>query len=492
MTALRPFVSAQLPGVPTVATGAPVPAGHAGWDRLARLACLALLCAALAALMGLPAPAPAQAGTSLAIDAARVDANCRRPVFARPDQTSPVVSRDTGVEYLVSGVMTNAQGGWYEVIYPVRGWMREMDARFATEKGYDPASRGEEERLRLRLLSDIGFTPERWEQTMGPPWAGEVWTETRQDGEFEVRTAMWPGVAVATERQAGGAAEPVLTRGTMCGRAAVGFGPYAVGEPGAVLRRIDPGFSPGPYAVLDNGHWRAMLDADGVIALIAWSGPGGNFLSCPELSPPSREAPFYPGAVYPEPWCRARNLKVGLVVEGEYGGVDCDEDCAAEIRLDTGGSLDLFTSQEEAERWFGDRTGARVRAVYNVEQEWDSARGTCAQTPVLQSGRVLDEAGTSEAAARRACRSMVVGQGEARGELTVAGEAPGAMWEILLDSDRPMAFRTGEGFTPGARPLAEGARVAVRFERVMGWDEEEGACVVTTVVRTPPRVLPAR
>lgn len=430
------------------------------------------------------------AGRSLAIDMARVDPSCRSPVYAKPDRSSRVVSKDTACTYLVDGIVTNAQGRWYEVIYPIRGWMRELDARFSGPEGYDPQALPEEQRILLRLVSDVGHHAGRWKATLGTPWSSETWKEREEgEAEVEVTTAIWPGVAIATKKEGGLPDEAAaITRATVCARAPVGFGIYALGEPGSVLRNLDAGFEPAPFAVFAAGNFRAVLDADANISFLAYSATGRDFLACPELGMPDPEEPFYPGSVYPEAWCRRQTLHVGLVAEGEFAALECDDDCTAEIRLDSGASRVLFTSEDEAARWLGEQEGRRVRAIYNVEQDWDEGRRACIQSSVLQSGRVLEGSGRDLEAGQRACRPMVVAQGEAQGVITRMAAEAGGTWELLLDSDRPMAFRGGDAF-PGKQELKEGMRVAVPFERILQWDAEDGVCGVATVAKGPARVL---
>ena len=73
-------------------------------------------------------------------------------------------------EFLVGGVVSNAQGRWYEIIYPVRGWMRESDVTFTGPSGaYNPGRFTEEQRILMRLLSDVGITPEIWKERLGMP-----------------------------------------------------------------------------------------------------------------------------------------------------------------------------------------------------------------------------------------------------------------------------------------------------------------------------------
>ena len=132
------------------------------------------LALALPTLACRPVPALAQGTSSLAIDRA-VKARGQRAlaVFEAPSRTAAPVRLDGGGELLVSGVVSNVQGRWYEVVYPVHGWVREGDVAFLGPSGdYRPSQYPEEERIAMRLKSDVGVTPADWDSRLGRPWAG--------------------------------------------------------------------------------------------------------------------------------------------------------------------------------------------------------------------------------------------------------------------------------------------------------------------------------
>ena len=122
--------------------------------------------------------ARAESPASLAIDVAR--ASVRGPsVFVMPNRGARTVANAGEREFLVGGVVSNAQGRWYEIIYPVRGWMRESDVTFTGPSGaYNPGRFTEEQRILMRLLSDVGITPEIWKERPAPPCtrlSGPAW-----------------------------------------------------------------------------------------------------------------------------------------------------------------------------------------------------------------------------------------------------------------------------------------------------------------------------
>ncbi|MBQ2515863.1 MAG: hypothetical protein II543_01225, partial [Desulfovibrio sp.] len=179
---------------------------------------------------------------------------------------------------------------------------------------------------------------------------------------------------------------------------------------------------------------------------------------------------------------------------GQYEGFGCgDEGCWAEVSLDSGVSRRLYAGKAEAEQAFGQVQGARVRAVYNIEQRWSSQRGACQQRLELVSGRVVAPQGSARPG-KADCRPMTVGSGEARGVLARTGEAgtdgeAGTGWELVLDSDRVLTFQAGPRFPGDGVHLREGMRIAVQFERVLEWDDEAGVCAPATYVSQPARIL---
>ena len=246
--------------------------------------------------------AHAESPASLAIDVAR--ASVRGPsVFVMPNRGARTVANAGEREFLVGGVVSNAQGRWYEIIYPVRGWMRESDVTFTGPSGaYNPGRFTEEQRILMRLLSDVGITPEIWKERLGMPWA----EDTVQDGAdgASVHTAVWPGVAISFRETAGKQLPPDaesarIVKAVVCGRPPVGFGPYALGADGAIVRRLDRDFTPGPYAEMTKGHFRAVLDEDGAVDYLAYAEDGKGFLVCPKLDAPDPEEPFYSASLYP-------------------------------------------------------------------------------------------------------------------------------------------------------------------------------------------------
>ena len=451
---------------------------------------------ALPLLAGLPLPAPAQGTSTLAIDRA-VKARGQRTlsVFEAPSRKAAPVRVDGGGELLVSGVISNVQGRWYEVVYPVRGWVREGDVVFIGPSGdYRPSQYPEEERIAMRLKSDVGVTPADWDSRLGRPWAEDAWTETIGGREMTVRTLVWPGCAVTLENAGSRPEHAVIVKAAVCGRSPVNFGAYALGESGEVFRRIERGFAAEPYARFASEHVRGALDEDGAIDFLSYSADGTGFLSCPSLGAPDPELPFYAASLYPKAWCGRRTLKVGLVAEGQYEGFGCgDEGCWAEVSLDSGVSRRLYAGKAEAEQAFGQVQGARVRAVYNIEQRWSSQRGACQQRLELVSGRVIAPQGSARPG-KADCRPMTVGSGEARGVLARTGEAgtdgeAGTGWELVLDSDRVLTFQAGPRFPGDGVQLREGMRIAVQFERVLEWDDEAGVCAPATYVSQPARIL---
>jgi len=444
--------------------------------------------------------ARAESPASLAIDVAR--ASVRGPsVFVMPNRGARTVANAGEREFLVGGVVSNAQGRWYEIIYPVRGWMRESDVTFTGPSGaYNPGRFTEEQRILMRLLSDVGITPGIWKERLGMPWA----EDTVQDGAdgASVHTAVWPGVAISFRETAGKQLPPDaerarIVKAVVCGRPPVGFGPYALGADGAIVRRLDRDFTPGPYAEMTKGHFRAVLDEDGAVDYLAYAEDGKGFLVCPKLDAPDPEEPFYAASLYPEKWCGTKVLRAGLALEGTYEGFGCDEGCAAEIRLDSGTDRDLFAEQQEADNWLGTREGIRVRAVYNVEQKWNPDRHFCEQSLRLQGGRVIGGASPLPQS-KEQCRRLVVGSGEAQGVITRVG--PGVKgrggatedWEILLDSEKAMSFSAGPHFPGAGVKLSEGQRIGVQFERVRDWDSDAGDCGLDTYVNAPAKVLSGR
>ena len=261
-----------------------------------------------------------------------------------------------------------------------------------------------------------------------------------------------------------------------------------------VFRRIERGFVAEPYARFASEHVRGALDEDGAIDFLSYSADGTGFLSCPSLGAPDPELPFYAASLYPKAWCGRRTLKVGLVAEGQDEGFGCgDEGCWAEVSLVSGVSRRLYAGKADAEQAFGQVQGARVRAVYNIEQRWSSQRGACQQRLELVSGRVIAPQGSARPG-KADCRPMTVGSGEARGVLARTGEAgtdgeAGTGWELVLDSDRVLTFQAGPRFPGDGVQLREGMRIAVQFERVLEWDDEAGVCAPATYVSQPARIL---
>ena len=440
----------------------------------------------------------AESPGSLAIDMARAAPAAQgAAVFAMPDRGARTVARAGSREFLVGGVVSNAQGRWYEIIYPVRGWMRESDVAFTGPSGaYNPARYTEEQRILMRLLSDVGITPDVWKERLGMPWA--EYTVRTEDGA-DVHTAVWPGVALSYTVPQKKDLPPdeesaCIVKAVVCGRAPVGFGPYALGTEGSVLKKLDREFSAGPYAHMSKGHFRAVLDEDGVVDYLAYAGDGRGFLVCPKLDAPDPEEPFFAASLYPGEWCAARTLRTGLAVEGTYEGFGCDNGCAAEVRLDSGTVRELYGVQEDADSWLGTQPGVRVRAVYSLDQKWNPEHRFCEQSMTLKGGRVLG--GPAQApSSREQCRRLVVASGEAQGVIMRLGHAAKDRengtedWEILLDSEQPLSFDAGPRFPGEGVKLAEGQRISVRFERVRDWDSEVGDCGLDTFVNEPARVL---
>lgn len=451
---------------------------------LLAVCCLSLFIAGTTALADSP--------ENLAIDSVRVVPGCQIPVYELPERGAGAVSRDTSAEYLVGGIMTNAQGRWYEVIFPVKGWMRESDAKFTNSEGrYNPGLRSEEERILLRLKVDIGTGPEMWRRTLGMPWYGESWKEQRGGREVTISTAIWPGAAIAVERQKEGESGTII-KASLCGKIPAGFGPYALGAPGRVLRRLDKNFRPSSYAKLHSGKFSFVLDEDEAISFLAYSADGRDFLSCSGIGAPDPDILFSPSFLYPQSWCPGKTLKVGLACEGGYTGFGCDEDCTAGVRLDSGEERALVCTEEDAARWFGTRSGSRVRAVYNVEQYWDAGQSVCAQRFVLQRGRLLAGEGEVISPSRNDCRRLTVASGDAQGVVTRIGEGSAGSvgdWEILLDSERPLSFHAGRGFPGKDVTLREGMRIALHFERLQSWDAKETICGLETFATGPVRII---
>ena len=449
----------------------------------------------LALVLPLPdcLPAQAQGSSSLAIDRA-VKARGQRvlAVFEAPSRKAAPVRVEGGGELLVSGVISNVQGRWYEVVYPVRGWVREGDVAFTGPSGvYRPGQYPEEERIAMRLKADVGVTPKDWDSRLGRPWAEDAWTETIGGREMTVRTLVWPGCAVTLENAGSRPEHAVVVKAAVCGRSPVNFGAYALGESGEVFRRLDRGFVAEPYARFASEHVRGALDEDGAIDFLSYSADGTDFLSCPSLGAPDPELPFYAASLYPKAWCGRKTLKVGLVAEGQYEGFGCgDEGCWAEVSLDSGESRRIYADKADAEQAFGQVQGARVRAVYNIGQRWSAQRGACQQRLELVSGRVVAPRGAARPG-KADCRPMTVASGEARGVLARTGDpgGAGAGWELVLDSDRVLTFQAGPRFPGDGVQLREGMRIAVQFERVLEWDGEAGVCAPATYVSQPARVL---
>jgi hypothetical protein len=328
---------------------------------------------------------------NLAIDAVRVSSSCKAPVHAMPSMDSAVVTRDTGLDFYVSGARECADGIWYEVIFPVKGWMHESVAQFHNaSRSYDPVSISLGRRLVLRLKADYGVTLAMWHKSLGEPLMMDSWKSNAEYGRAEMQVATWESFALATEnymyerRQL----DADIVKATACAGSTLSFGPFHLGDPGEKLSSFVDGFIAEPNATLTFEGFFFALDENARISHMAYSAQAGEFLSCPAtrmLNDPN--TPVLP-AIYPLSWCPNRLLRQNIDATAVYRGRSGKNNRPifqigpASLAMEIG-------SPAISQHLVDSNRNTSFSVNYNLLQTWDVEDGACVYDPVLQNAHPL-------------------------------------------------------------------------------------------------------
>lgn len=91
----------------------------------------------------------------------------------------------------------------------------------------------------------------------------------------------------------------------------------------------------------------------------------------------------------PKSRCQEKVLESGTV-EGIFAGIECGDNCHAEIIMDNGETFSLLCGEEEAEQYFGE-VGNRVSLDYEIQQYWNDLydEGYCARHEIVKSGKII-------------------------------------------------------------------------------------------------------
>ena len=181
----------------------------------------------------LPFSAQADSPDNLDIVWARTTGN-KTPIYSRKSISSPIV-KTYAHKYTVylTGKATDGKGEtWYEVSWPMKGWLRQRDTWFSSDiKGYYPENEPLPERLSSRLDIDFGNYPDATIKRFGKPIA-----QTYAANHGVVTQQMkWPGLEIRYENSYRDPAGAWISALTVSKGSQYHFGPIHVGDPAAKL-----------------------------------------------------------------------------------------------------------------------------------------------------------------------------------------------------------------------------------------------------------------
>ncbi len=183
----------------------------------------------LAASCVLPFVAQADSPDNLDIVWART-AGEKAPIYSQKSTSSRVVQQyPSKYTVYLTGEETDAKGNvWYEVSWPMKGWLKKSDSWFAPQvKGYYPDNLALPERLADRLAIDFGNYPQSSIKKFGKPMAQKYWTA----GGVIYQQLNWSGLEIQYENSYRRAEGAWISALTVSKGSKYNFGPIHVGDP---------------------------------------------------------------------------------------------------------------------------------------------------------------------------------------------------------------------------------------------------------------------
>ncbi len=144
--------------------------------------------------------------------------------------------------YIASRETDNTGNGWFEVVWPFKGWMREKDSWFPYNRTYNPNNLPIYERMSIRLATDIGNYPKATIKKLGQPKKQEYAVQNFA-GRVVVQTLTWKGMVIEYMNSYRKEEDAWINRIAAGPGAKISFGPIRVGDSSAKL--VEYGISQG-------------------------------------------------------------------------------------------------------------------------------------------------------------------------------------------------------------------------------------------------------
>ena len=162
-------------------------------------------------------------------------------IYNAPSNDAKVLKRF--LEYTVfyvTGTKEVKGESWYEVSYPVNGWLKSSDAWFSPAKDERPENLSLGKRMAMRLDIDLGNYPKKSEFLLGKPRTAKFKVVDR----VAVQILTWTGLIVIYENRYPTDETSNIKQAAAGEGCKVSFAGIRVGDPAEKLKKFDEAFDP--------------------------------------------------------------------------------------------------------------------------------------------------------------------------------------------------------------------------------------------------------
>ena len=204
----------------------------------------------------------------------------KTPLYDAPRNDAKVIQNFhmDKTSFYVTGTKKINGEFWYEVSYPINGWLKSGDAWFSPAKDQRPENLALEARMAMRLAIDLGNYPQKSESLLGKPRTAKF---KAGDG-VTVQTLTWSGLIIIYENSYVKAENAWIWRAAAGKGCKVSFAGIRIGDSAEKLKKFDVAFEPAKDdgLRLDDGPYHFFFAVkDGKVVAISYCfGPDVEFL----------------------------------------------------------------------------------------------------------------------------------------------------------------------------------------------------------------------